>query len=79
MPSTRRVYRAPYAIPEIGAELGDHIVVRPAHPTSSLMVVKRYGQLELARLRGAGFLEHAPVIHTPGDTKTRPSHLTILH
>ncbi len=78
---TKTVYRAPYAIPEIGAEPGDHIIVRPSRPRGSLCVVKRYGQRELAWLRSEGVLEDAVVLHTwsPGDAKARPSHLTILH
>lgn len=38
---SRTVYRAPYAIPELGAKAGDTIVVEPAHPTVPLIVAGR--------------------------------------
>ena len=36
----KAVYEVPYAIPELGVEPGDLLVVRPADPEAPLLVVK---------------------------------------
>ena len=43
----KAVYEVPYAIPELGAERGDIILVEPAHPTTPLLVVKRFDRNRL--------------------------------
>ena len=45
------------AIPAIGAEPGDTIIVRPSHPHAPLAVVKRYGHQTLVELRATGELD----------------------
>ena len=59
----RRVYRAERAMPEIGAEPGDHIIVRPGVAKAPLMVVKRYGHHDLVKLMGSGALDGMEPIH----------------
>jgi hypothetical protein len=43
----KAVYEAPYAIPELGVERGDVILVEPAHPRSPLLVVRRFDRNRL--------------------------------
>lgn len=38
----KAVYEATYAIEELGVEVGDRIVVRPAHPTAPMLVIKHH-------------------------------------
>ncbi len=43
----KAVYETPYAIPELGAEPGDIIVVEPAHPHTPLSVVRQFDRNRL--------------------------------
>lgn len=43
----QRTYRSLHRIPELGVEPGDLVVIRPEHPTSPLMVVKRHDRNRL--------------------------------
>lgn len=46
----KAVYEASYAIPELGVEPGDLIVVRPSHPTNPLLVSRRHHRSRLVLL-----------------------------
>ena len=45
--ATERVYRVDEAIPEIGAEVGDYVVLRPGHP-DAIAVVRKLPESRLA-------------------------------
>lgn len=59
------VYLSHYAIPELGVQPGDHLVVQPAHPTVPLQVVRNLDRHALVRLMGAGHL--ARLVFVAGD------------
>lgn len=59
----KAVYEAPYAIPELGVEAGDHIVVRLSHPSVPLAVVKRYSRSHLTALISNGKMSDLRPIH----------------
>lgn len=69
----KAVYEATYAIPELGVEVGDRIVVRPSHPTAPLSVVRRFGHHALVRFMGEGHLDALRVLHTEPSVIRRPS------
>lgn len=49
----KAVYEATYAVPELGIEVGDTVLVEPAHPRTPLLVVKGYDRGRLPSI-----LEH---------------------
>ena len=54
--SSKSVFRVSYPLPEVGAEVGDHVIVDPNHPTAPVRVVKQFGREELHRLIREGHL-----------------------
>ena len=53
----RTVYRADRAMPDIGAEPGDLLVVRASDPHFPLLVVREFGHTAFARFLGSGMLD----------------------
>lgn len=49
----KAVYEATYAVPELGIEVGDAVLVEPAHTETPLLVVKGFDRNRLPRI-----LEH---------------------
>lgn len=56
------VYVTHYPIPELGAQPGDHLVVKPAHPRTPLQVVRNFDRHALVRLLGAGHLDRLTLV-----------------
>lgn len=67
----KAVYRTGYPIPEIGAEAGDLVFVRPGDPVAPLQVVKQHGHHTLCALMGDGHLDKMVLIRS--DQNPTPS------
>lgn len=88
----KAIYEVPYAIPELGAQRGDVIVVEPAHPEAPLVVVRGFDRNRLPmvldhldRLTLLSF--HGPPSSSPRDLsqalavrvrRERPSRLRVV-
>lgn len=69
----RAVFEAPYAIPELGVDRGDVLVVRPDHPTDPLMVAKRFDHTHLPLI--LGHLHRLTPVSLPSADLSRPAEL----
>lgn len=67
----KAVYRTDYPIPEIGAEAGDLVFVRPGDPVAPLQVVKQHGHDALCELMGEGHLDRMVLIRSDRSTHPR--------
>jgi len=57
----KAVYRAPYAIPELGVRPGDIITVRPSHPDHPLVVGRALDRNQLPAI--LDHLDHLTPLH----------------
>lgn len=67
----KAVYEVPYAIPELGAEAGDLLVVRPADPDAPLLVVKEFDRNRLPLI--LGHVDHCRLVSFEGAPSPPPS------
>lgn len=65
------VYLTHYAIPELGAQPGDHIVVDPSAPDFPVQVVRNFDRHALVRLMGDGHLGRLELV--AGELVPQPS------
>ena len=67
----RGIYRATYAVPELGIEAGDMVVVEPGHPRAPLKIIRAFDRNDLPSVLDC--LNDFPLLrldepHRPGAT-----------